>query len=117
MVKGWIAVGSSGALCIAASLLMPATVDAKGFGSHHSSGPAFFAHASRRHHHALRHQRDLIGGYGYVMPAAYSEPSPDGIASVRTIVLPSAARCSHSRETVTVPSEDGGTREITITRC
>jgi hypothetical protein len=25
--------------------------------------------------------------------------------------------CTPSRETVTVPSEDGGEREITITRC
>jgi hypothetical protein len=28
-----------------------------------------------------------------------------------------APRCTHSREIVTEPSEEGGTREIVITRC
>jgi hypothetical protein len=117
MIKGWIAVGNGAALCIAASLLMPATVDAKGFGSHHSFGLAFSTHAAGRHHHAFRRQRDFFGGYGYIMPATYIEPNTDGFSSVRTIMVPSTTKCTHSRETVTVPSEDGGTREITITRC
>ena len=117
MIKGWIAVGSGAALSIAASLVTPAVVDAKGFGSHHSFGPAVFAHAPGRHHHAFGHRRAPLAGYGYVMPAAYIEPNIDEFASVRSIVLSPAARCRHSRETVTVPSEDGGTREITITRC
>jgi hypothetical protein len=117
MIKGWIAIGSAAALCIAATLLMPAVVNAKGFGSHHSFGPMMFGHAPARHHHAFGHRRDPFAGYGYVMPAAYIEPNTDEFASVRTIVLSPAIRCSHSRDTVTVPSEDGGTREITITRC
>jgi hypothetical protein len=30
---------------------------------------------------------------------------------------PRVLSCQYTRETVTVPSESGGTREITVTRC
>jgi len=79
-----------------------------------------FAKSALQHHrHGFRHRRsdDLLAGYGYVMPDVSIEPDLDGLPSLRMIALSPVARCQHSRQTVTVPSEDGGTREITITRC
>lgn len=43
-----------------------------------------------------------------------------GATPFQTLVPPTppfALSCQHSEETKTVPSEDGGTREIKITRC
>ena len=121
MIKRVFAVGVAAALGLASLLPVPAIVSAKGFGLHRSHfGPSFFAKSALLHHrHGFRHRRsdDLLAGYGYVMPDASIEPDLDGLPSLRMIALSPVARCQHSRQTVTAPSEDGGTREITITRC
>jgi hypothetical protein len=90
------------AVCIASTLglaTLPVEVSAKGFGSHSS-------------HHALirRHHHWLLGGFG----AAYVGVLPSVPLQIDAVTSPS---CSYSREIVTVPSEDGGTRQITITKC
>jgi hypothetical protein len=121
MIKRVFTIGVAVALGLASLLSVPAIVSAKGFGLHRSHfGPSFFAKSALLHHrHGLRHRRsdDLLASYGYVMPDASLEPDIDGLPSLRMIALSPIVRCQHSRQTVTVPSEDGGTREITITRC
>jgi|SRR5271169_980863 len=60
------------------------------------------------------------GGFGYGQPdgafdapALASYPMPAPVAPM----IQSAPSCQHSVETVTVPSEEGGTRQIRIERC
>jgi hypothetical protein len=123
MIKGVYAAGIAAALGLAALPLMPPAVVAKGFHPHLSHrGPGFFAKSSLLHRHRAfghRHRQfgDLLAGYGDVMPDASIAPDFDMATPANFIVASPVARCHHSRETVTVPSEDGGTREITITRC
>ena len=108
MIKGVFAV------CIAVALglaTLPVEVSAKGIGGH-----AF--HAARHHHHAFGY-----GPYGGLVAADYAndvEPVFDvsTTQSLGPLILPSfASSCHHSVEIKTVPSEEGGTREITIRRC
>jgi hypothetical protein len=87
-----------------------------------------------RHHRTL--QRSGYGAYGryiwpglygtYVWPGGYIDTVPvlsayDGEAQRQIFVVapepPRMLGCHHSQETVTVPSEDGGARKITIVRC
>jgi hypothetical protein len=116
MIKGVFAV------CIATALglaTLPIEVSAKGLGSYAS-------HAVRYHHRAFGY--GLSGGLGYGPygglvvadqviggePVGYvSTPQPLGPLIPPSFVL----QCHHSEETKMVPSEDGGTREITIRRC
>lgn len=84
-------------------LSAPADVSAKGFVGH-----GFAGHHHRSHHHHGPRPGDWI--------AVYPEPVtalPADVGPVNSI----APRCTHSVETVTVPSEDGGERTITIKRC
>ena len=106
MIKRVFAVSIAAALGLAT---LPVEVSAKGFGSHasHAVGPTFFKGSPVRHHHRAF-------GYGGLI-AAYTPgdaPLPVQIGAVTT-----SPSCTHSRETITVPSEEGGTRQITITRC
>ena|ERR1700722_13909310 len=83
---------------------LPVDVLAKGFGGH-------------GFHHGFRHSPygALVASYGF------GDESVSGMSLQPQIVSVSppqpALSCHHSRETVTVLSEEGGTREITITRC
>jgi hypothetical protein len=107
-----------------------------GDGHLHTSNPTFF------NKHSLRHDR---GGYGYFPYGAYgylpyggfvganlsdyytpdySNYYIDPIGAFSTLHLldpvippPPPLSCRHSQETKMVPSEDGGMREIRITRC
>jgi len=117
MIKGVFAIAAT--LSLAAFLPMPGAAAAKGFGPH-LSHLGLFAYSPLGHHRfANRHRQfdDLLAGYGYVTPGSYIENGSDGLPVLRLIATSPAARCSHSRETVKVSSEDGGTRDITITRC
>ena len=94
------------AVCIASTLglaTVPVEVSAKGLGSHKSH----LAFGHRRHHH-----HRLLGGFG----AAYVGVLPS-IPLLQIDAVTTSPACSYSREIVTVPSEDGGTRQITITKC
>jgi hypothetical protein len=57
--------------------------------------------------------------YDYDYPAdAFGEPSTDSPPVVSSVPPePSPPPCQRSVEKFTVPSEDGGTRQITITNC
>jgi hypothetical protein len=98
-----------------------------GFGGHssHFSGPGLFTGPGlSRHLHRARplgnfSQWPLFGGYYAVPPYASDNiityAAPERVVFVA--VPPRALSCKHSVQTVTVPAELGGTREITITRC
>ena len=106
MIKRSVICGAVAALGVAAFSLAPAAVAAKGFrgGGH--------LHAS----HANQAYFPYGGPVATYTPDYYAQP----IAVVPMQVNPAAAaapHCTHSRETVTVPAEDGGERQVTITRC
>lgn len=78
------------------------------------------------HHHRFAHRHNnnafgwpLYGGY-YAMPpyddTAGGEPGGPAVVIVQDYRLPQLT-CEKHRETITVPSESGGTRDITVTRC
>ena len=135
MIKKMFAVGI--AAVFAVSLLTPVIVSAKGFGPHaspkvgaHGIGHSVFAKSLRHHHQrAIGHNRfynpfsGYLAGYGYEIPSAYFEGFEPVFATFPPLRIdpvippPPPLTCSRSRETVTVPAESGGTREITITRC
>jgi len=73
-----------------------------------------FAHRGRKFH--ARHHDGLRNGVfgGFVTSEPYDEPV-DGIAAATYVALP-PLQCRRSEEIKIVPSEDGGTREIKITR-
>ena len=115
-------------------LLAPAApvVNARGggFGAHsshssHLSGPGLFSGPGlSRHGHQARLRGNfspwpLFGGYYAVPPYASDNivtyATPERVVFVA--VPPRALSCKHSVQTVTVPAELGGTRDITITRC
>ena len=82
------------------------------------AGGAHGLHFSAHHHHSARrlarHRLPLYGGYVALSPyepnVTYALPQP--------IVFVSEQRsCRYDRQVVTVASEAGGTRQITITRC
>ncbi len=106
---------------VAALGLATLPIEAKGFGWHASRavGSAFFRRSSIRHHNRA------FGYYPYggLVVADYA----NGVELAEDVLTPQALgpvipasfvlSCHHSVETVKVPSEDGGTREITIRRC
>ena len=107
MIKGLVVIGVAAALGLAG---LPIEVSAKGIGGH-----GFHA---GHHHRAFAY--GPYGGLVITGKAIGSEPvgyvstsQPLGPVIPPTFVL----QCHHSVETVTVPSEEGGTREITIRRC
>jgi hypothetical protein len=80
-------------------------------------------------HGVARHGGGYWGGYGgyggygflyYGTPQYYAEPVVD-VSAPQPLgpVVPTSfvLGCKHNHEIKTVPSEDGGTRQITITRC
>jgi hypothetical protein len=128
MVKRIYAAGVAAALGLALPLLTPVEVAAKsgaaGLGAHFSlaTKPAHIAswRAGHHHHrHAFRRRPlvvsvagvapdyDLRADAGAPLLAGFAAPTPS----------PRVLSCRHNLETVTVPSESGGDRQIRITRC
>lgn len=117
MIKGLFAVGIAAGLALAT---LPVGASAKGFGGHtaHAVGPAFFKRSAVRH----RHRAFDYGLYGGIV-ATYApgdelvgdKSAPQALGPV--IPVSFVLGCHHSQEIKTVPSEEGGTRQITITRC
>lgn len=117
MIRGLFAVGIAAGLALATS---PLAVSAKGLGGHsaHAISPLFFK-GSPLH----RHSR----AFGYAPYGAIVATYPTGDESFGDVSMPQALgpvvlaspvlSCHHSQEIKTVPSEEGGTRQITITRC
>jgi hypothetical protein len=103
--------------------------------SHTFNRASFNKHSFRYGRGAYGHLP--FGGYAYFpyggfvgadlssyYPADYSNYYIDPIGAFSTLHLPDPVMppppplsCHHSVETKTVPSEDGGERQITITRC
>jgi hypothetical protein len=76
------------------------------------------------HHHHGRFRNALYGTYGlpydywpssYALEPVAAAPLPQRIDPVIAAVAGSS--CVKSRESITVPSEDGGTRTMMVTRC
>jgi len=101
-----------------------------GFGGHssHFSGSGLFTGPglSRYRHQARPRgnfgQWPLYGGFYTVPPYASDNiitiityAAPERVVFVP--LAPQALTCKHSVQTITVPAELGGTRDITITRC
>ena len=113
-----LAVGLAAALGLA---MLPVEVSAKGLGGHAS-------HATRHHHQHRTFGYGYYGGLGYGYYGGFGvagqiiggEPV-DYVSTTKTLgpVIPTTfvIQCRHSEEIIVVPSEAGGTREITIRRC
>ena len=105
-----------GAAAVAASVLAmmllapPDAASARGGGAHS-------LHFLGHHHsarHLARHRFPYYGGYLMLPPydasVTYALPQP--------FVFVSESRpCRYDRQVVTVAAEQGGTRQVTITRC
>jgi hypothetical protein len=101
-------------------LLVPWPTGAQARAAH---GSHFFNHL-----HASRHN-GTFGSYywpfysGALVTVPSYAPAAAGVAYaappsvVYVAVPPRALTCHRSRQTVTVPAEAGGTRQITVTRC
>jgi hypothetical protein len=125
MIRGVFAISIAAALGLAT---LPGEVSAKGFGSHASHT---FVSSVRHHHRAFgfRHHHRAFGYIPYgglVVSDDAIGVEPDSGAPVLQVSgaplfqvggVTTPPRCIHSREIVTVPSEKGGTQQITITRC
>ena len=99
-------------VCVGVGLLAASAAEARTVQGAHLRG----------HHH---HFNNMYGyGYGGYGPVATYTPTEYGQAPV--IIVPAqisqpavivAPRCTLTRETITVPAEGGGERQVTITRC
>jgi hypothetical protein len=98
--------------------------DVGGMGMHggaHAFPPRGHFHlAQQQHHHHRFFPGDPAFGlwpwYGY--NDAPSDPYDDSSSTPQVVVPePPAPACQHSEQTVTVPSENGGTAQVTILRC
>ena len=100
-------------------------LDASAAGVHgmgmHGGAPAF---PSRGHFHFAQHHRFFRGDqafglwpwYGYNDAPSY--PYDDSYSTPQVVVPePSGPACQHSEQTVKVPSENGGTAQVTMLRC
>ena len=94
-----------------------------GFGGSHIGGGGGFAAGhigGDRDHDRDHHFRDrfvVVPGYdGYYDAPSY--PYDDSYSTPQVVVPePSGPACQHSEQTVKVPSENGGTAQVTILRC
>ena len=106
-------------------LLVPldagAAVHGVGMHASHPRGhfaPHHFGHFAR--HHFFRHPQafGVWPWYGYYDGPSYPY---DDYSTPQVVVVPerepTRAACQHSEQTVTVPSANGGTGQVTILRC
>jgi hypothetical protein len=77
-----------------------------------------------RHGRFARHNQNQnqnlwwYGGYGYYTLPAYTPGEDAATSSVPVMYVPvRVASCHKVQEAMTVPSEEGGTRQVTVTRC
>jgi len=109
----------TGLAVIAALGCIPLETSAKALGGLKVHSFHFGKHFRPAHRHKNFNQWPLYGGvyatapYDLYNSGNYVEPGPVVFVSQP----PSALSCQHSKEVKTVPSESGGTRDITITRC
>jgi hypothetical protein len=97
--------------------------DVGGMGMHggaHAFPPGGHFHFAQHHHHHRFFPGDPAFGlwpwYGY--NDVPSDPYDDSSSTPQVVVPePPGPACQHSEQTVTVPSEKGGTAQVTILRC
>jgi hypothetical protein len=93
------------------------------FGNHGSLRGHHFAHGTFGHpfHNRLRFHKTLLVPYGYYdldYPAdAFGDAPVITYPSPTANVVAPATACHRTVEQFTVPSQDGGTRQITIINC
>lgn len=110
--------------------LIAAPAQARVDGGRHSGivrGPVLVGRAAVGHHPFFRHHRfegPFLGlglaPYGWGWPDyGYDDVPTDASGDIDNVVPepPPTSVCNRSVETVTVPSEDGGTRQIKMIRC
>ena len=106
------------AALIFASLEIPANARGTGGSGMHAFHAIHFAknfrHAHRRN---FNNQWPWYGGYYEVPPYAYDNGGYAQPSNIVYVVAPAVRSCQYIKETVTVPAESGGTRDITVTRC
>lgn len=100
-----------------ATLLLTAADD-----SANAAPPTSVLHRGFRHHHARTFAPMYYGGYLSDLAWAddWAQPMPTASLPARLdpmIDAPPALACTRSRESITVPMEQGGTRVVTVTRC
>jgi hypothetical protein len=87
------------------------------FGNHSGGGGKQFVHHAFHHpfHNRFRFHKTFLIPYAY---DDYEYPT-DAFGDFVSVVPPpsSPSACNRSEETFTVPSEGGGTRQITIINC
>ena len=94
-----------------------------GMGAHsfHFSGRfrPFHRHGQfARHNHNQNQNQWWYGGYGYYALPAYTSGDDAVTSSVPVMYVPvRVSSCNKIQEAMTVPSEEGGTRQVTVTRC
>jgi hypothetical protein len=114
------------ALLTAAAFTGGLTADAFARGDVGGMGVHGGAHAfpPRGHFHFAQHHRFFRGDqafglwpwYGYNDAPSY--PYDDSYSTPQVVVPePPTPACQHSEQTITVPSENGGTAQVTILRC
>jgi len=114
---------SAAAALICAPLEIAANAHGSGSGMRGPGLHAFhfgknFRHAQNRRN--FNNQWPWYGGYYEVPPYAYDNSSGGSAQPTNVVYVlgsPPVHSCRYVKETVTVPSESGGTREITVTRC
>jgi hypothetical protein len=94
---------TAAAFFVAASLLIPTNVAARGMRAHHT-------HAF--HHHAFWPYGGIV-----TYPLGWYEEPVSAMPMAIDAATTQTHHCTPSRETITVRSEDGGERQITIRRC
>ena len=114
-------------LALATSLILATAsvaTAAMAFGNHDSLGGNQFVHgAFGQHVHKRPHNTFVLPypyyDYDYDYPAdAFGEPPTDPPPVVSSVPpVPSPTACQRSVEKFTVPSKDGGSKEITIINC
>jgi hypothetical protein len=116
-----ITIAVAGALTMLLLAPLEAKASAQGVGqSSHFEGQ-HLAHHQFRHH---RHHHRASPWYGYYDVPSYASDldmtysTPETATPETAVVAPTPpAGCQHSEQTVKVPSENGGEREVTILRC
>ncbi len=105
---------------LAALIFAPAEFSANAHGS--GSGMHSF-HSGQHFRHGRHNNRsNQWAPYGglYALPPYGYDPNVGSAQPANVVYMlgsPRARSCQYVRETVTVPAEGGGTRDVTVTRC
>jgi len=115
-----ITIAVVGALTMLPLAPLEAKAGVQGVGqSAHFQGQQLAQHQFRHRHHHHRHPA-LSSWYGYYDVPSYISDYDMTYSTPETAVVvptPPTVGCQHSEQTVKVPSENGGVREVTILRC